>query len=108
MDKTNQNRTDIYYDVKNEKLVFDATLSGKEGWAIKEEAPFSLDTITEKLELDIFVDKSVVEVYANEKQAICRRIYPDNPQNAVGIELIGDRSAIEKLEIFDMAPTNPY
>ena len=108
VDKLGQNRTDIYYDVKNEKLVFDATHSGKEGWTIKEEAPFSLESADEKLELDIFVDKSVVEVFANEKQAICRRIYPDNPQNAVGIELIGNRSAVEKLEIFDMAPTNPY
>ena len=108
VDKNNSNRTEIYYDVKNEKLVFDATNSGNEGFRIKEEAPLCLDKDTEKLELDIFVDKSVVEVYANEKQAICRRVYPENPKNAVGIELIGKRSSVENLEIFDMAPTNPY
>jgi len=108
VDKNNGNRTDIYYDVRNEKLVFDASESGIDGSRIREEAPFSLDHDKEKLELDIFVDKSVVEVYANEKQAICRRVYPENPENAAGIELIGKRSAVEKLEIFDMAPTNPY
>ena len=108
VDKNNKNKTDIYYDVKKEKLVFDATYSGKEGRTIKEEAPLSLDFISEKLELDIFVDKSVVEVYANEKQAICRRVYPDNPKNAISVELIGEQNAVEKLEVYDMAPTNPY
>ena len=53
----NPNETEIYYDKKAQKLVFDATKSGNDGWTIKEEAPFSLDE-GELLSLDIFVDKS--------------------------------------------------
>lgn len=108
VDRKNGNRTDIYYDVKKEKLVFDATQGGIGVNAIKEEAPFSLDKSDERLELDIFVDRSVVEVYANERQAICRRVYPEDPVGAVGIELIGECDKVERLEVFDMAPTNPY
>lgn len=66
--------TDIYYDRTTGKLVFNATESGCDGWKAKEEAPFSLAD-GETLDLDIFVDKSVVEVYANERQAIVRRVY---------------------------------
>ena len=107
VDKENGNKTEIYYDKREQKLIFDATKSGKEGWTIKEEAPLVIDE-NELLNLDIFVDKSVVEVYANEKQAICRRIYPDNPKKAIGLELIGDKTAVKHIEICDMAPTNPY
>ena len=41
----------------------------------KEEAPFSLAD-GETLDLDIFVDKLIVEVYANERQAIVRARLP--------------------------------
>lgn len=78
-----------------------------DGYRIKEEAPFELRP-EEKLSLDIFVDKSVVEVYANDRQAICRRVYPACPEKATNIVLIGNKSSIEEIKISDMAPTNPY
>ena len=99
--------TDIYYDKSCQKLVFDATESGAYGWKIREEAPLVLEN-GETLKLDIFADKSVIEVYANERQAICRRVYPENPSEAVGIKLIGNKESIISLEVYDMAPTNPY
>ena len=99
--------TDIYYDKNNNTLVLDAKNSGKYGWKIKEEAPLSLGC-DETLKLDIFVDKSVIEVYANEKQAICRRVYPKNPIGTKGIKLIGDKNSILKIELSDMSPANPY
>ena len=58
--------------------------------------------------LDIFADKSVIEVYANEKQAICRRVYPKKPSDAIGIKLIGTKDNVMSLEAWDIAPTNPY
>ncbi len=100
-------KTEIYYDALNEKLVFDAENSGSDGYRIREEAPFALAS-GEKLTLDIFVDKSVVEVYANERQAICRRVYPSRPSEAVNVRFIGDKSRVEMLRISDMAPANPY
>ncbi len=99
--------TDIYYDKENKKLVFDASDSGSDGWRIKEEAPLELSS-GENLVLDIFVDKSVVEVYANEKQAICRRIYPESPKESVTVKIIGERANIISIEICDVAPTNFY
>ena len=88
-------------------LHFDARNSGKYGWKIKEEAPLALAE-GENLMLDIFVDKSVIEVYANEKQAICRRIYPENPQKATGVKYIGDKESLLSLDVWDMSPANPY
>lgn len=97
--------TEIYYDPSQKKLVFDATQSGSEGWKIREEAPFAL-LDGEDLELDIFVDKSVVEVYANTRQAICRRVYPTCPGKAQKVTLVGD--GLKELSAWDMFPANMY
>ena len=61
----------------------------------------------EALTLDIFVDRSVVEVFANKRQAICRRVYPDHPADAVGVKLIG-KTAVTGAEAWEMMPSNPY
>ena len=99
--------TDIYYDKEKNALVFDASKSGEMGKNIIEEAPFTLRK-NENLDLDVFVDKSVVEVYANSRQAICRRIYPENPSLATGVELIGKKGNVLTVKAWDMAPANPY
>lgn len=99
--------TNIYYNKEKQLLIFDATNSGQYGWKIKEEAPLVLND-GENLMLDIFADKSVIEVYANEKQAICRRVYPKKPSDAIGIKLIGTKDNVMSLEAWDIAPTNPY
>lgn len=97
----------IYYDKANGKLVMDLPDNTLSEWVNKEEAPFVLQE-NESLSLDIFVDKSIIEVYANERQAICRRIYPADSQNAVQVRVIGDEKAIQSLQAWDMAPANPY
>lgn len=73
----------------------------------KEEAPFSLAD-GETLDLDIFVDKSVVEVYANERQAIVRRVYPSKPETAVKVYAISDGAVFSETTVSEMAPTNLY
>jgi beta-fructofuranosidase len=97
--------TEIYYSPEEKKLVMDTTHSGKEGWRVREEAPFELRA-GEKLSLDILIDKSVIEVYANKRQAICRRVYPTDPKNSTGVKLIGN--VPEKLDTYKMFPSNPY
>lgn len=99
--------TEVYYDADNKKLVMDATLSGKDGMRRKEDAPFELKE-GEKLNLDIFVDKCIVEVYANERQAICRTVYPTNPDDAVNVSVVGNTENIEKLDAWEIFPTNMY
>ena len=85
----------------------DTSNSGKEGWKVRETAPFELRE-GETLSLDVFIDKCVVEVYANERQAICRRVYPTCPEKSVGAELIGKTEDVLKLETYRMFPANPY
>ena len=94
--------TVIRYDAKNGELVFDATKSGSYGRRIEERAPFRLDE-GEELHLDVFVDKSIIEVYANERQAIARHIYPSgkNP----GCAVIGEAKSVMS---WKMMEANPY
>lgn len=97
--------TEIYYSPEEKKLIMDTTHSGTEGWKIREEAPFELAK-GEELSLDVLVDRSVIEVYANKRQAICRRVYPTSPETSKGVRLIG--KAPKSLESCKMFPSNHY
>ncbi|MBE6554147.1 MAG: glycoside hydrolase family 32 protein [Ruminococcaceae bacterium] len=97
--------TEIYYSPEEGMLVMDTTHSGSGGVRVRECAPFKLQN-GEALSLDVFVDKSVVEVYANERQAICRRIYPTDPEKSMGVTLIGERPV--RLDSYAIFPCNPY
>ena len=97
--------TEIYYSPEEKKLIMDTTHSGSEGWKVREEAPFALGE-GEALSLDILIDKSVIEVYANKRQAICRRAYPTKPEDSNGIKLIGEKP--KALDTYKMFPANPY
>jgi len=60
----------------------------------------------EKLELDIFVDKSVIEVFANERQAICRRVYPEKA-DSVNVCLYSEGiSLFSGITVYEMMPSN--
>jgi beta-fructofuranosidase len=73
-----------------------------------ETAPFSLDE-NERLRLRIFVDKSVIEVFANDRQAVARRIYPART-DSVGVSLfaVGGSAKVHVLQAWQMSPSNPY
>lgn len=98
-------RVEIYHSPEEKKLIMDIATCGTDGRYLREEAPFELRA-GEKLSLDILIDRSVIEVYANQRQAICRRAYPNDPKNAVGVRLIG--SMPEKMDTYRMFPSNPY
>ncbi len=68
-------------------------------------APFQLSE-GERLELRLFLDRSILEVFANGRQCITQRIYPtrsDSTQVSLGTERGG--VTIRSLEAWDMAPT---
>jgi len=71
-------------------------------------APFELRN-GEKLELRIFIDRSILEVFANGRQCITQRIYPTR-KDSIGVELFskGGSMTVESLQAWDMAATNPW
>jgi len=70
--------------------------------------PFELKS-GEKLELRIFIDRSIIEIFVNGRQCITQRIYPTR-EDSTGIELFskGGSMTVKSLQAWDMAPTNPW
>jgi len=103
-----EEETLLYYDAAAKKLVFDATRSGVDGRRAVEQAPLELKD-GEPLELRVFVDKSVVEIYANDRQAICRRVYPGR-DDSLGVVLFanGGEAKFSRVKAWEMMPSNPY
>ncbi len=112
----NEEYTSIYYDVPEKKLVIDTEKCRIDPWEGSEfidnkpgkieSAPFSLED-NELLTLRVFVDKSIVEVFANERQAVTRRIYPSR-KDSLGVTLLssGAETKIISLQAWDMAACN--
>ncbi|MBN2377547.1 MAG: GH32 C-terminal domain-containing protein [Sedimentisphaerales bacterium] len=99
----------VYYDSPDKKLKIDTTKSSlKEGPRSIEAGPFELKE-REPLKLRVFVDKSVVEVFANGRQAVMRRIYPTQA-DSVNMVLFskGGQVKVESLQAWDIMPSNPY
>ena len=73
-----------------------------------ERAPFEL-AVGETLDLDVFVDRRVVEVFANERQAISRLACPKSTE-ALGVVLSAKDgpATYGSVETWELAPTNPY
>ncbi|MHC4130868.1 MAG: GH32 C-terminal domain-containing protein, partial [Planctomycetota bacterium] len=73
-----------------------------------EAGPFELKN-GEPLKLQVFVDKSVVEVFANNRQAVMRRIYPAR-KDSLNVMLFskGSSAMVKKLEAWEMMPSNPF
>ena len=104
-----QEETLIYYDAAEGKLKVDTRRSGPEDTPkAVEAAPFKLKE-GESLKLRVFVDKSVIEVFANSRQAIARRIYPSRP-DSLGASLFstGGKTRVHVLEAWNISPSNSY
>lgn len=67
-----------------------------------ETAPFRLAQ-GETVKLRIFIDKSIVEVFANGKQVVAARVYPDrNDSVGVSVRAHGDAAEIKSLDAWQM------
>jgi len=97
----------ISFDAQANMLIMDLTNSGSPVRAIRETAPLSLKE-GESLHLRLFIDRSVLEVFANDRQAITRRVYFPYPNN-LRISLIHEGDVkVTDLRSWEIAPTNPY
>jgi len=104
-----QEETLVYYDAAEGKLKVDTRKSGPANTPKAVEAgPFELRE-GERLKLRVFVDKSVVEVFANSRQAVARCIYPSRA-DSLGVSLFstGGTTQVHALEAWSISPSNPY
>jgi beta-fructofuranosidase len=71
-------------------------------------APFSLGS-GETLKLRIYLDGSILEVFANRRQCITQRIYPTR-EDSTGVVLFarGGSAQVRTLEAWEMAAANPW
>lgn len=100
--------TVIYYDAEEKKLKVDATRSSLSyGRRTIESAPFELKK-GENLVLNVFVDKGIVEVFANDRQAIARTIYPTLGGTGVQLFSKGGGSKVVAVKSWDLVPSNPF
>jgi sucrose-6-phosphate hydrolase SacC (GH32 family) len=56
-------------------LLYESKSFGDSASIFVQEAPFALN-VGENLNLQIFVDRCMVEVFANGRQALCMQVYP--------------------------------
>jgi len=104
-----EEETVISYDAVEKKLKVDTCKSSlTEGPKGVEAGPFELKA-GEALKLRVFLDKSVVEVFANGRQAVMRRVYPSR-EDSVGVAAFstGGPASLATVEAWDMMPSNPY
>ena len=104
-----EEETPVFYDVAEQTLKIDTTKSSLgEGSKKTEAGPFALRS-GELLTLRVFVDRSVVEAFANERQAVLRHIYPSRPDSlAVSVFAEGGTAKVRQVKVWQMAPGNPY
>ena len=102
-----QEETSIFYDAREQLLKVDTMRSGPLDTPKAVEAgPLTLMQ-GERLKLRVFVDRSVVEVFANSRQAVARRIYPARA-DSVGVRLFsrGAQAHVHSFEAWEIAPSN--
>lgn len=63
----------------------------------------------EPLKLRVFVDRSIVEAFANSRQCITHRVYPTKRDSTgVAIEALGSTVRITRLTAWSMNASNPW
>ena len=102
--------TRLYYEPAEASLVFDARQSSAAGVGrpVLEKAPLALAP-GERLSLRVFIDQTVIEVFANDRQAITRRVYPTRPEST-GVYLFseGGETVFDTAAAWELMACNPY
>ncbi|MFV1967271.1 MAG: glycoside hydrolase family 32 protein [Pirellulaceae bacterium] len=103
-------QTRIIYDPQSASLSIDISQSSDSPAVVDRSGqvlPLELRP-GEPLKLRVFIDRSVLEVFANGRQCVTKRIYPDRP-DSLGVEAfaIGADATLQSLDGWDMAPVWP-
>lgn len=74
----------------------------------RQEAPLELRE-GEALKLRVFIDRSIVEVFANGRQCVTQRVYPErHDSRGVALSAKGGPYTVRSANAWDMAPANPW
>lgn len=108
-DEAGTEETVVGYDGDTGELFVDTTLSSARGIGlqIREAGPLVLGP-DEPLQLRILVDRSVIEVFANDRQGITRRIYPESSSLGVAAFATAANTRVRTASFWEMMPSNPY
>ncbi|WP_405483408.1 GH32 C-terminal domain-containing protein [Streptomyces sp. NBC_00009] len=98
-----EERTRLFYDTAAKELGVDRTRSGNVSSAVPDlgiqKGPLTL--ADGKLTLDVFVDRSIIEAYANTHRSITTRAYPSRT-DSLGLQLFGEGSTVTSLTVWKM------
>ncbi|EES73881.1 glycosyl hydrolase family 32 [Paenibacillus sp. oral taxon 786 str. D14] len=98
-----EEETLLYYDFNEARLLVDRTKTTLHpGEKCKGIQGGKLELLGENLKLHIYLDRSMVEAYANGLKSLTTRVYPTR-RDALGLEIWGDGELIVKsMEVWDM------
>ncbi len=100
--------TALFYDAANKEITVDAMKSSIDPRGLTiDSGPFELRE-GEPLTLRVFVDGGIVEVYANDRQALGRRFYPALGGTGVKLFAKGGDAKVSSVKAWEVMPTNPY
>jgi len=102
-------QTLVYYDPAAKRLAAEKSNSTLTPAADRkmQSGPFDLAK-GEPLRLHIFLDGSVIEIFANERACLTARVYPESPQSTgLGLVARGGKAKLTSLEVWEMRPISP-
>jgi len=102
--------TVIGYDRSASQLFIDTRRASAAGTGVQnlEAGPLVLAE-NDALRLRVLVDRSVVEVFANDRQALLRRVYPSQPESLqVKLFATGGAAHVLSADRWEMMPSNPF
>ncbi len=97
-------QTLIYYDRIAKRLAVDRSKSSTDPNVdrVLQSGPFALGT-GEPLRLHLFLDGSVIEIFANDRACLTTRVYPVNPQSiGLGLLSVGGKAKLISQDVWEM------
>jgi beta-fructofuranosidase len=102
-------QTLIYYDREQRAICVDRSQSSSDASADRgmQSGPFMLGR-RETLRLHVFLDGSVIEIFANDRFCLSARVYPAGPRSTgVALHASGGTASMVSLEAWEMRPISP-
>ena len=89
-------------------IVEPANIEGYGKTTSRQRAPFELKK-GEHLQLDIFIDRSIIEVFANSRQCVTQVVYPELP-GSTKVKFFAEDAPVDVISAaaWEMAATNMY